>query len=174
MLEVDDQPVRSAAQIAALINASTSSLFATVKIYRSDVYPPLRVPRGRLLSGNTAEEQLGLSSSHIGRDWRASGFYGHYVTYAEALQLIASLALGLFLCLPFKKSRIGALLLFAAAGILFALLLTVTRASWLAFLVSATAMLLGTSRTMLIAVACALPLVSWGLAASAKASRRFN
>ena len=78
--------------------------------------------------------------------------------------MIASLALGLFLCLPFKKSRIGALLLLALAGILFALLLTVTRASWLAFLVSATAMLLlGTSRrTMLIAVACALPLVLAG------------
>ena len=164
VLEVDGQKVRSAEQVAALISASTNSQFATVKIYRGDVYPPLQVPRGRLLSGATAEEQLGISSGHIGRDWRATGFYGHYVTYAEVLQLIAALALGLFICLPSKKSWIGALLLFALAGIVFALLLTVTRASWLAFLVSATAMLLlGTSRrTIMIAVACAIPLVLTG------------
>jgi O-antigen ligase len=70
----------------------------------------------------------------------------------------------LFICLPLKKSGVGALLLFALAGFLFALLLTVTRASWLAFLVSATAMLvLGTSRrSMMIGVACALPLVLAG------------
>jgi O-antigen ligase len=86
------------------------------------------------------------------------------VTYAEALQLIASLALGLFICLPLKTSRLGFLLLFALAGIIFALLLTVTRASWLAFLVSAIAMLLlGTSRrTILIASACLIPLVIAG------------
>jgi len=164
VLEVDGQKVRSAEQVAALINASASTRFATVKIYRGDVYPPLQVPRGRLLSGATAEEQLGISGGHIGRDWRASGFYGHYVTYAEALQLIASLTLGLLICLPYQKSWIGALLVFALAGIIFALLLTVTRASWLAFLISATAMfLLGTSRrTILIAVACAIPLVLTG------------
>lgn len=164
VLEVDGQKVRNVEQIAALINASASSPFAIVKIYRGDVYPPLRVPRGRLLAGATSEEQLGISGGHVGRDWRASGFYGHYVTYAEVLQLIASLALGLFICLPFKRSRIGALLLFALAGISFALLLTVTRASWLAVLVSAAAMfLLGASRrTIMIAIVCAIPLVLAG------------
>src|ERR1700682_2681810 len=164
VLEVDGQKVRNAQQLAALINAIPGSQFAAVKIHRGDVYPPLLVPRGRLLTGVTAEEQLGISRGRIGRDWRASGFYGHYVTYAEVLQLIASLALGLFICLPFKKTLIGALLLFALAGIIFALLLTVTRASWLAFLVSASVMLLlGTSRrTILIAIACAIPLVLAG------------
>ena len=189
VLEVDGQKVRSAEQVAALINASTNSRFAAVTIYRGDVYPPLQVPRGQLMPGATAEEQLGISRAHIGRDWRASGFYGHYVTYAEVLQLIGSLALGLllslglFICLPFKKSRIrallpiGALLLFALGGILFALLLTLTRASWLAFLVSATAMLLlvvlelfqtvrrASWLAFLVsatAIACALPLVLAG------------
>jgi len=164
VLEVDGQPVRNADEVAALIHASAYSQFATVRIYRGDVYPPLQVPRGRLLPGTTVEEQLGISLWHIGRDWRASGFYGHYVTYAEVLQLIASLALGLFICLPVKKNRVGALLLLALAGIIFALLLTVTRASWLAFLVSATAMLLLASsrRTIMIAFACAIPLVLAG------------
>ena len=134
-------------------------------IYRGDVYPPLQVPRGRLLTGATPEEQLGVSSSSTGRGWRATGFYGHYVTYAEALQLIVSLALGLFICLPRKRSRPGTLLLLAIGGLTFALLLTVTRASWLAFLVSATLMILmGTSRrTILVACACVIPVVLAGL-----------
>jgi O-antigen ligase len=93
------------------------------------------------------------------------GFFGHYVTYAESMQLIGSLALGLFICLPRKRSRAGILLLLAVAGLSAALLLTVTRAPWLAFLVSALLMLmLGTSRrTILIVLACLLPLIVAGL-----------
>jgi hypothetical protein len=164
LLSVDGQPVRSAEEIVSLINASREPSFAIVTIYRGDQYPPLQVQRRGLLKGTTAEEQLGISSWTIGRDWRASGFFGHYTSYAEALQLIGSLALGLFICLPLKKSRIGIALCLALGGIVFALLLTVTRASWLAFLVSAGLMfLLGTSRrVVLIAGACAIPLVLAG------------
>lgn len=164
LLSVDDQPVRSAEEIVALINASREPSFATVTIYRGDQYPPLQVQRGGLLKGTTAEGQLGISSWTIGRDWRASGFFGHYTSYAEALQLIGSLALGLFICLPLKKSRIGIALSLALGGVVFALLLTVTRASWLAFLLSAGLMfLLATSRrAILIASACAIPLVLAG------------
>jgi O-antigen ligase len=88
----------------------------------------LEVPRGRLLAGTTAQQQLGISGWRRGRDWRATGFYGHWVTYAEALQLIASLALGFLLALPSKRGWLGFLLLVALAGLLFALALTVTRA----------------------------------------------
>jgi hypothetical protein len=156
VLAIDGQKVRSAEQIVELLRDSPSS-FAIVTFYRGDQYPPVQVPTGRLLKGTTAAEQLGISSWTIGRDWRATGFFGHYTTYAEALQLIGSLALGLFICVPVKKSRSGTLLLLAVSGIVFALLLTVTRASWIAFLISATLMfLLGTSRRMiLIAGACA-------------------
>lgn len=164
ILTVDGQPVRSAEQIATGLTASSNQTFATVTMYRGDQFPPLRVPRGRLLAGSTAEQQLGISNWTIGHDWRASGFFGHYVSYAEALQLIASLALGIFICLPVKKSWIGAVLLLSLAGMVFALLLTVTRAAWLALLVSASLMLvMGTSRRIiLIAVACVVPLVLAG------------
>ena len=56
-------------------------------------------------------------------------------------------------------------ILFAVAGLTFALILTVTRASWLALLISATVMiLLGTSRrTILIAATCLVPVVLAGL-----------
>jgi O-antigen ligase len=164
VLAVNGQAVRNADQIVALLSYSPDSVFAIVTIYRGDQFPPLRVPTGRLLKGATAAEQLGISGWIIGRDWRATGFFGHFTTYAEALQLIGSLALGLFICVPLKKSRDGILLLVALAGIIFALLLTVTRASWLAFLISGTLMLLlGTSRRIiLIAFACAIPLVLAG------------
>jgi O-antigen ligase len=55
----------------------------------------------------------------------------------------------------------GVLLFLAVAGLVFALAATVTRASWIGFAVSAVTMLLLTSsrRTLLIAGACAIPLV---------------
>jgi O-antigen ligase len=110
-------------------------------------------------------EQLGITGWSRGRDWRASGFFGHWVTYAEVLQLIASLALGMFLVLPQKKSLLGLFLAVEVVGLVFALAMTVTRASWIGFAVSAALMLaLSVSRrTLLIAGACVIPLVLGGV-----------
>ena len=102
---------------------------------------PCKVQRGTLLSGNMVLEQLGIGSWSKGRDWRASGLFGNFVTYAEALQLILALAVGLFVALPRKRSLAGALLL-ALGGMVSALVLTVTRASWLAFVISTALILL--------------------------------
>lgn len=182
ILEVNGKPLHSPEELVAALdnssvadsNAANSSVadsnaahsdMALVKIYRVEWTPALRIPRGHLLGGATPLERLGLTSWTRGRDWRATGFYGQDVTYAEALQLIASLALGLFIAVQNKRNRRGMLLLIALAGLGCALLLTVTRASWLAFLISAFVILLaGTSRrTVLIVAACALPLVIIGL-----------
>jgi O-antigen ligase len=137
---------------------------ALVRIYRVEWMPLLEVPRGRLLDGPTPLARLGIEGWSRGRDWRAAGFYGHYVTYAEALQLIASLAFGLFVALKNKRGLSGGLLLLALVGLGGAMLLTVTRASWLSLLLSAFVILLvGTSRrTALILGACALPLLLGG------------
>ena len=136
-----------------------------VEGYRVEALPVFEISRGALLDGRTAEAQLGIARWAHGRDERASGFYGHYVTYAEVLQLIASLALGLFVAVRRKWSRDGVLLGLAVAGLGLALMLTVTRASWLGFLLSAfTILLIGARRrTLLIAAAVALPLVVAGL-----------
>jgi hypothetical protein len=165
LLEIDGQRIIGAEQVATALQPSLTSKNALVTIYRGDVFPPLQVPRGRLLPGATAEEQLGITRVSTGRDWRATGFFGHYVTYAESLQLIISLALGLFICLPSKRSRAGAMLLIGIAGLVFALLLTVTRASWMGLLVSATVMILVASsrRTILIAGACVIPVLLAGV-----------
>src|SRR5690349_10531396 len=161
--EVDGQPVGTPEELAAALASGAAT--AKVRIYRVEWTPELELPRAQLLPGTTALEQLGISSWSRGRDWRATGFYNHWVTYAEVLQLIASLALGIFLALKQKRSLTGVLLLLAVAGLTFALAMTVTRASWIGFAVSVLAMLLLTSsrRTIVIVGACALPLVLAGV-----------
>jgi len=81
------------------------------------------------------------------------------------LQLIIALALGIFVSLTVKRSWVGALLLFALAGLGGALLLTVTRASWLGCLVSTLIiLLLGIGkRAMILIAVVALPLIIAGL-----------
>ena len=162
--EVDGNPIKNPDELAAAL-AGGAATIAKVRIYRVEWMPELEVPRGSLLLGNSALEQLGITGWSRGRDWRASGFFGHWVTYAEVLQLIASLALGMFLVLPQKKSLLGLFLAVEVVGLVFALAMTVTRASWIGFAVSAALMLaLSVSRrTLLIAGACVIPLVLGGV-----------
>ena len=157
--EVDGQPVGSPEELAAALAAGPSP--AKVKIYRVEWMPELEVPRAQLLPGTNSLDQLGISGWSRGRDWRATGFYNHWVTYSEVLQLIASLALGIFLAFKRKQNLTGVLLLVAIAGLIFALGMTVTRASWIGFAVSAVVIVLlsASRRTILIVAAFALPLV---------------
>lgn len=138
-----------------------------VKVYRLESYPTFEVERGKLLEGRTLEERFGVRRLSSGRDERAAGFYGHYVTYAEVLQLIASLAFGLFFAQRKKWSRGGMWLAVAVACLAVTLLLTVTRASWLGFLVSAFVVVaVGAShrrRTLALMTLIALPLIVGGL-----------
>jgi O-antigen ligase len=138
---------------------------ACVRVYRTEVLLTFRLARASLPQGATAAERLGIIKWSAGRDERAAGFYGHYTTYAESLQLIASLALGLLVALPGKVSLKGLLLSLTFAGMASALILTVTRASWLGLLLSAfTITLIGAGRrTLVIFAACALPLAITGL-----------
>jgi O-antigen ligase len=138
---------------------------ACVRVYRAEAMPDANVARAGLPPGATPEARLGILNWSRGREERASGFYGQYQTYAEVLQLIASLALGMLLSLRRKLSLKGMLLGVALAGMLVALILTVTRASWAGLLASAfTIALVGASRrTLLWTAALALPLALAGL-----------
>jgi O-antigen ligase len=163
--EVDGRPLRSLQDLVAALNQFPQAGPAKIKIYRVEWVAVLEVPRGQLHSGATPEEQLGIERWTRGRDWRATGFYNHWTTYAESLQLIASLAIGLFVALPRKRSRNGALLALVIVGMGVALLLSVTRASWLSLLVSASLItVLSVSRRALIVLGvCALPVILAGL-----------
>ena len=162
---IDGQPLRSVEQLVNALDQPSNTTPAKIRIYRVEWIAELEVPRGHLLPGATAEERLGVQRWSSGRDRRATGFYDHWTTYAESLQLIGSLALGLFVALPIKKSRNGLLIGAAIAGICGALLLSVTRASWLSFLLSGAliAVLSLSRRVLVVMAACAIPLILAGL-----------
>lgn len=140
-----------------------------IKFYRPDFEFVVDVKRADLLAGTTANEQLGIESWGLSHNWRSMGFYNHYVTYAEVLQLIASLIFGLLIAAvgSFARQRKTTIPLLAAAfiGTSFALLLTVTRASQLALMISSFAIILrGSSKKIaLAAVVLAIPIVIGGL-----------
>ena len=163
ILSANGKSVASSDQLAAALNASPDGK-ALVKVYRYenilDYEMAATQPQADTLT------RFGIEAWSRGRDVRASGFFGHYTTYAEAAQLLASVALGLLIMAPGgpfagNKLLLGAVL--SAFG--FALFLTVTRASWAGFMISAAAMvLIGTSRrTILICILCAVPLAAGGL-----------
>jgi len=162
---VDGRALGSLDELVTALNQSPDRPAAKVQVYRVEWIGQLEVPRGRLLPGATAEERLGIQRSASGRDRRATGFYNHWTTYAESLQLIGSLVLGLFVALPRKRSRNGLLMGLALAGILGALLLSVTRASWLSFLISGLLIAaLGLRRRALIVIGvCLIPAILGGL-----------
>lgn len=163
-----------------------------VKFYRPDFEFVGDVKRENLLDGASALERLGIESWKKSRNWRSSGFFGHYATYAEVLQLIASLAFGLLIAVFLTQRRKDAekddavtgrhgdaekdfavsprlrvtasLLIFCVAAMCLALLLTVTRASQLAFIVSAFSIVFLVNRKMLlIFAAIILPIAIGGL-----------
>jgi O-antigen ligase len=163
--QVDGRSVRSAEEIVAALDQSPDRAPAKVQIYHVEWIGQLEVPRGTLLAGATPEERLGIQRWSHGRDRRATGFYNHWTTYAETLQLIGSLTLALFVALPHKRNREGLLLAMALLGICAALLLSVTRASWLSFLLSAMliAALSLSRRALLVIALCLVPVILGGL-----------
>ncbi len=162
--EVDGQRIWNTEQLVAELDRPSTEKTSKLKIYRFEWNPVLEIPRGKLLPGATAEEQLGIASWTRGRDRRAIGFFNHWTTYSESLQLLGSLALGLFVALPLKRSKWSLILLVVILAISGALMLTVVRASWLSFLISAALIaVLGLRwRTLIVIGACALPLVLAG------------
>jgi len=165
LLKANGQKLNTPEQLIAEIDHSGT---AKVDVYRTDA--PFSVEIKNELSPGatmTAADQLGFTSWNRSRNFRAAGFYGHYTTYSEVLQLIGALALGLFIAgFSLKADRRKIIFLaVSVAGIAFALLLTVTRASQLGFIVSSMAIvLLGASRKLLlVALAIAIPAALIGL-----------
>ncbi|MBA3787017.1 MAG: O-antigen ligase family protein [Acidobacteria bacterium] len=198
LLKANGKKLKTPDDLLAEIQANE---LTKVDFYRPDFYYSVELRRENLLSGTSSLEKLGIADWKKSRNWRSAGFYGHYMTFAEVLQLIASLTFGLFIAslggkfLTQKrwrgaeesqsavssqqsaentvnkgqktkdKRRWTLILGICLIGMAFALLLTVTRASQLAFLVSAFAIVLANgSRKMLLTLAAViLPVVLIGL-----------
>lgn len=168
LLTANKQRVQNPDELLAIIESNTST---DVKFYRPDFEFTVTVNRTELLPGETANERLGIGSWKKNHNWRSRGFYGHYVTYAEVLQLIGSLAFGLlvagFVSWRNRETKTWPIGLLAAcfALIAFALLLTVTRAPQLALMISAgVIVLVGLGRKwILIAALVGVPVAIGGL-----------
>ena len=180
LLKANGVKIKTPDDLIAQMQANgTTKLF----VYRPDSYFTVEVKRAELLGGEDALKQLGVAGWKRSRNWRSAGFYGHYTTFAEVLQLVASLTFGLFIVLLSKRflpqrpgdaeekqlatgdGRWTLILAACLAGMCFALLLTVTRASQLAFLISAAVMVLiiGNRRMFLTLAAIVLPIALIGL-----------
>ena len=137
LLSANGEKLRTPEEFAASIEENE---ITKIRFYRPDFEFTVDVKRSDMLTGTNALEKLGIESWNKSRNWRSSGFYGHYTTYAEVLQLIASLVFGLLIAafgsVP-RRRRELAFLTACIAGMSLVLLLTVTRASQLAFMISA-------------------------------------
>ena len=185
LLEANGKKLKTPEDVVAAIEQNEST---KVKFYRPDFDFVVEVKRADLLTGGDAMSQLGITSWKKSRNWRSSGFYGHYATYSEVLQLIASLVFGLLVALvaalftqrrkdakesegnsaatsPRLPFSLAPLLLFCLVAMSLALLLTVTRASQLAFMISGAAIVaVGLGRKWLVAaVAIGLPIAIIGV-----------
>lgn len=187
LLEANKKKIKTPEDLVAEIERNETT---KVRFYRPDFYFAVDVKRENLLDGADALQKLGVESWKKSRNWRSTGFYGHWTTYAEVLQLITSLVLGLLIALigskfstqrrvdaeeekvkvKSKRAKLFyflpfAFLLLCLGGMLFALLLTATRASQAGFLVSAFVIVLlnGNRRIILALAAIVLPLIIGGL-----------
>lgn len=182
ILRVGKVRINSSAELVAAIESAGT---VRVSFHRSDWYSTAEISSSDLLTGATADARLGIERSGPSHYWRMMGFYNHYTTYAEVLQLLMSLVFGLLLAALRKRgkqadqdvrptgtaaafSRIFTstpFLVIAFAGMSLAMFMTVTRASQLSFVISAFIIIaVGASRKHLIAAAAiAIPVVVIGL-----------
>jgi membrane-associated protease RseP (regulator of RpoE activity) len=171
IVRVNKQDVNSPDELAAALTAVKDGESAVLRVYRREWHHEIPAPPVGWREGPDAAAKLGIAAWSRGRDTRAAGFYGHYTTYAEMLQLVSSLALGLLVALfrgeqsKIQNPKSKILLALALAGYLVALFLTVTRASWASFLLSAgVIVLLGAGRrAVLVLAVSAVPLVLAGV-----------
>lgn len=136
--------------------ATTGS--TVLRVYRVEVFFEYTIDK--IDAESEASEALGITSWNRGRDMRAAGFYGHYTTFAESLQLTLSLALGILL-FAFTSLSTKLRIAIATASVLMAiaLFMTVTRASWAGAAAAFAAMVLitGSRRTIALFLILSIP-----------------
>ncbi|MEW6737815.1 MAG: O-antigen ligase family protein, partial [Acidobacteriota bacterium] len=161
LISADGRPLTSLTMLSQLVDAGPPNSMIKLAIRRGEIPLLVELPRRRIqkIKNLTGADRFGVEVSRA-RDFRAQGFYNHYATYAEVLQLIASLAVGLLLTSP-KRIPLLAALTLAAAALISALIFTATRAPLLGLALSVVLMALtrkGIRRTAVIAlILIALP-----------------
>jgi hypothetical protein len=147
ILEVDDQKVNSLEELSRIIDAQRGRL--RIKFQRSEAIGEITFKRK--LEGEGID-RLGITASP-GRNIRVRGFYSHYETYAEVLQLICALAVGLLIAHPNKRSLKAAFLCAAILLIAATLIMTSTRAPMAGLALAVTVMAVASSKRRAVIVA---------------------
>jgi len=150
ILKANKQRVTSQEDITRLLDAGGDQLLVTYQRKESIGEISLSGETTLTLKG-AAVERLGISTS-TGRNFRITGFYNHYESYAEVLALIASLAVGLLIAHPKKRSAVGAFLLGSVILLTTALVMTSTRAAMVGLATATVVMSLASFRLRITAL----------------------
>lgn len=127
ILRADEQKVKTQEDLSRIADESRGRMQITIQ--RNETIMDASVSRKAIRkSGEEGVARLGITTAP-GRSFRVSGFFSHYETYAEVLQLIAALAVGMFVALPRKRSLKAALLAAAIFLTTVTLIFTSTRAA---------------------------------------------
>ncbi len=174
ILRVGGKRVSTAEEVITELSAAPT---AEVLIHRAAGNKTFTVASADILPFDIATYQLGVERWHANHRWRATGFYGHFTTYSEVLQLIGSLVLGMIIAFLFGRRRndksFGFELRFTFSTILcasaffficIALLLSGTRGSQLGLLASGFAIVIAlrSKRLLVIALCLAIPVAAVG------------
>ncbi len=183
LLTADGQKLSDPRQLVDIIATKGS---AKVAFHRSDWYSSAEIFERDLLPGGDANSRLGVSTSGPSHYWRMMGFYNHYTTYAEVLQLIMSLLFGLLAAAVLKsrsttRVKSGAprppvswtvsiftstpFLLGSFAAMSVSMIMTVTRASQFSFMIAAgvIGMILMSRKALILTILVAIPVGAAGL-----------
>jgi O-antigen ligase/polysaccharide polymerase Wzy-like membrane protein len=162
ILEADDRVVNSQQDLVRIVESQRGHL--RLKLGRKEAIDEVSIPRQSIKEARgTGFDRLGITTSP-GRNFRVMGFYSHYETYAEVLQLIAALAVGMLISVPNKRSGVAMLLSAAIPLLTVTLILTSTRAALAGFGVAVFVMALASSRRRVLGFAIASIMVVFPLA----------
>ncbi len=162
ILEADDQVVNSQQDLVRIIESQRGRM--RIKVGRKEAIAETSIPRQTIREATgVGFDRLGITTSP-GRNFRIMGFYSHYETYAEVLQLIAALAVGMLISVPNKRAGAAMLLSVAIPLLAVTLILTSTRAALAGLGVAVFVMALASSRRRVVVAAIASILVVLPLA----------
>jgi hypothetical protein len=153
IIEADNKTVNSPEDLIGIVDSQRGRL--RIKLQRKEAILETSIPRQTIKEAEGAGfERLGISTSP-GRNFRITGFYSHYETYAEVLQLIAALAIGMLIATPNKRSRTSWFLSAVIPLLTVTLILTSTRAALAGLAGGVAVMALASSRRSVLVAAIA-------------------
>ncbi|MBK6313403.1 MAG: O-antigen ligase family protein [Blastocatellia bacterium] len=151
ILEVDGKAVHDLESLNAAFEGDRSRELIPVRFTHGESDETRVYRRGRVLREGTGSDRLAVTIAP-GRDFRARAYFSHAATYAETLQIIASMIAAWVICGALQNRKWALWLAFLLAMTVGALVQTQTRAPIVAFGLALPAMVLlrGAGRRVLV------------------------